>query len=200
LLTHRNVNENPRAKNSSGNLDVIGSSGEKARLLLAIETDLPGSVGASCNTVNSNTGETTEYSDPGPVIVVYDEIDAHVGGRAAVSLAKLLSDQAQCKNSNHSNKAKRNQVVSITHSPSIAAIADRHIVVQKILALNGNQNGRDLVIVDSVKGMSRLEEISRMTSGDLALKESINFAGALLRDGSKYKQQQKHQNNNDSEE
>ncbi len=185
LLTHNDGN--PQEKNNSGHLDVIGSSGEKARLLLAIETDLPGSIGASCNSLNSNGVETTEYSDPGPVAVVYDEIDAHVGGRAAVSVAKLLSDQAQCKNNNHPKSAKRTQVITITHSPSLAAIADRHIVVKKDLGPHGNQNEKS-VIVDVVKGLSRLEEISRMTSGDLALKESMNFAEALLRDGSRYKQ------------
>ena len=189
LLTHRNDDGNPQDKNRSGNVDVIGSSGEKARLLLAIETDLPGSVGASCNSLNNNEVETAEYSEPGPVTVVYDEIDAHVGGRAAVSLAKLLSDQAQCKNNNRPKNAKRNQVITITHSPSLAAMADRHIVVQKCWTLDDTQNGKDLVCVASVKGASRLKEISRMTSGDLALEESTNFAEALLRDGSKYKEQ-----------
>lgn len=199
LLKHRNMGQEGSNKehretsnnNEISNLEIIGSSGEKARLLLAIETDLPGSVGASCNSLNGNNGiaETTDYEleKPGPVTVVYDEIDAHVGGRAAVSLAKLLADQSRYRENENPQEAKRNQVVSITHSPSLAAIADRHIVVQKVLS-NGKKRGKDSVMVNSVRGLSRLQEISRMASGDLAIKESIQFAEALLRDGVKYKQ------------
>ncbi len=199
LLTHRSLGDQTTGEsqqnNNQGSLDVIGSSGEKARLLLAIETDLPGSIGASCNSVKGNTAnDMVEIPDsrmqtPGPVSVVYDEIDAHVGGRAAVSLAKLLADQTQSRNNdnNRSVNERRSQIISITHSPSVAAIADRHVVVQKLITNMGSNEGKDSVLVHSVRGLSRLEEISRMASGDLAVKESIKFAEALLRDGIKYK-------------
>ncbi len=68
-----------------GNLEVVGSSGGKARILLKIETELSGSI-AICSPMSSSVV---------PVAVIYDEIDAHDGGRAAVALAKLLSEQTR---------------------------------------------------------------------------------------------------------
>ena len=193
ILTHRNSGQTSEDNNQNnmGNLDVIGSSGEKARLLLAIETDLPGSVGASCNSLIMNNDsieglDELTIDNPGPVSVIYDEIDAHVGGNAAVSVAKLLSDQTQLRKS---GSLKRSQIVSITHSPSLAAIADRHIVVQKLIS-NDIIESKDSVSVLSVQGVQRLQEISRMASGDLAIEESIQFAEGLLRDSMKYKQDQ----------
>ncbi len=196
ILTHRNSGQDINGSNNNqnmGNLEVIGSSGEKARLLLAIETDLPGSVGASCNFLSggndfSNGIDDSIMNNPGPVSVCYDEIDAHVGGNAAVSIAKLLADQTQLRDVD-SEFSRRNQIVSITHSPSLAAIADRHIVVRKMISTDNDINeGKDKVLVVSVKGLPRLEEIARMASGDLAVEESIQFAEALLRDSLKYKQ------------
>jgi DNA repair ATPase RecN len=191
LLRHSHLNsyssDNSNRKGDV-NLEVIGSSGEKARILLAIETNLPGSVGASCNSMFNSNDMVEALENVGncsPVSVVYDEIDAHVGGNAAVSVAKLLVDQTQSRDNDLDSR--RSQVISITHSPSLAAIADRHVVVRKLLP-NESRIGKDLVLVNSVRGLSRLQEISRMASGDLAVKESIQFAEALLRDGMKYKQ------------
>ena len=186
--SHENGSEKTDGNRNKGNLDVIGSSGEKARLLLAIETDLAGSVGASCNLLSNNNKiveakENLSVDNLCPVSVVYDEIDAHVGGNAAVSVAKLLADQAHLRSDNFED-LRRNQVISITHSPSLAAIADQHIVIQKLISTRG----KDSVLVHSAKGLSRLQEIARMASGDLAVEESIQFAEALLRDGLKYKQ------------
>eukprot|EP00554_Chaetoceros_debilis_P008028 CAMPEP_0194078958 /NCGR_PEP_ID=MMETSP0149-20130528/5241_1 /TAXON_ID=122233 /ORGANISM="Chaetoceros debilis, Strain MM31A-1" /LENGTH=957 /DNA_ID=CAMNT_0038760315 /DNA_START=99 /DNA_END=2972 /DNA_ORIENTATION=+ len=148
-----------------GYLEVVGSSGEKARILLAIETELPGSI-ASCG----------QMSSVAPVAVVYDEIDAHVGGRAAVALAKLLAEQTRSPNGT-------DQIISITHSPSVAAVADRHIVIQKLL-MGNNLEGRVEVIAKNVEGSLRREELSRMASGDLASdEEGLRFAEALLRQG-----------------
>ena len=148
-----------------GYLEVVGSSGEKARILLAIETELPGSI-ASCG----------QMSSVAPVAVVYDEIDAHVGGRAAVALAKLLAEQTRSPNGT-------DQIISITHSPSVAAVADRHIVIQKLLMSN-NLEGRVEVIAQNVEGSLQREELSRMASGDLASdEEGLRFAEALLRQG-----------------
>ena len=51
---------------------------------------------------------------------MFDEIDAHVGGDAAVAVAKLLRRQGQYRH-----------IVAVTHNPVIAAAADRHFVVQR---------------------------------------------------------------------
>jgi len=108
------------------------------------------------------------------VAVIYDEIDAHVGGRASVSVAQMLFDQS-----------KACQVLSITHSPSLAAIADTHICVERG---KSNTNGRSFdVVVNRVEGKERCKELARMASGDTAVDEAELFAEALLRDASTVK-------------
>lgn len=55
-----------------------------------------------------------------PCAVLYDEIDAHVGGRTAVAVGRLLA-----------NQGRHSQVVVVTHTASVAALADQHLVVEK---------------------------------------------------------------------
>jgi len=204
---HESINssQNNNKSNYDYAVEMVASSGEKARILLAIETHLPGAVGASCQTTGTksiitnssnrnNPSESQQLSTEAvkPLAVLYDEIDAHVGGRAAVAVAKLLSQQGKdC-----------GQVISITHSPSVAAIADQHIVVTKqtttttmgldidkhnVLSQNGGSGGRNSkgmpVTVASLKGEKRTMELARMAAGDLASVEAILFAEALLREG-----------------
>ena len=124
-----------------------------------------------------------------PASVMYDEIDAHVGGRAAVALAKLLSDQTRLVSSNGERKSSRGQVVSITHSPAVAAIADRHIVVQtkshrNDVPLDESESGAARsVSVSLIDGQLRRKEVARMAAGDLATEEAEAFADALIREG-----------------
>ena len=168
-------------KNSErgGNLEIVGSSGEKARILLAIETHLPGSIGALCNKVST---ELLSDGIPPPVAVVYDEIDAHVGGRAVVALAKLLSAQTRPRNNSNGS-----QIISITHNPSVAAIADYHVVIQKKILSDDEANGTLVVTANAVEGENRKLEIARMASGDLAQDdESLRFADALLKGSGKH--------------
>ena len=177
-----------------GKVDSVGSSGEKARILLGIECEIPGSVGALCGTNNNKEDNNPRLSvEPGslvsPVAVIYDEIDAHVGGRAAVSVAQMLSQQARTC-----------QVFSITHSPSVAAVADLHIVVQKE-SLGRTQKARkpddvpfrDGAVVTTagpVEGPKRRLELARMASGDMAPEEAEAFADALIRHGAAKKVRQ----------
>jgi DNA repair ATPase RecN len=137
--------------NNGASVDLSASSGEKARLLLAIECALPGSVGASCRT--SDEGSVMERIPP--VAVMYDEIDAHVGGNAAVSVARMLALSAES-----------NQVFAITHSASVAAIADLHVVVSKT-----NEESK-FVRVQTLDVPGRTKELARMASGDLAVTEA----------------------------
>jgi DNA repair ATPase RecN len=178
-----------KSSNKGGKVDVVASSGEKARILLAIECELPGSIGAiNCATSWNDTGvDLALYTqaDTGvtvtpPVSVIYDEIDAHVGGRAAVAMANMLGEQT----SGRGNNPVKGQVVSITHSPSVAAVADIHILIQR--HRNGNE-GRVPVSASIIDGVERRKELARMASGDLAPDEAETFADALLRDGAKRK-------------
>ena len=165
-----------------GEIEQVGSSGEKSRVLLAIETSLPGSIGSTCNAFsNSADNEQTDDSLKAPPIsIIYDEIDAHVGGRAAVTMAKLLANQSRRR----PNSLGGNQIIAITHSASIAAIADRHIVVERSKRRDFNSSYQLQPIKSYVvDGSSRRKEIARMASGDLAPGEAEIFADALIRDG-----------------
>lgn len=170
LLFHNKVNGGANESKRGGNIEQVGSSGEKSRVLLAIETCLPGSIGATCNNYSS------EHTQNGniPISIVYDEIDAHVGGRAAVTIAKLLADQS----SGNASQAG-NQIIAITHSASVAAIADRHIVIERG---STSESSLPAVRASVVNGSGRRKEIARMASGDLAVGEAETFADALIRD------------------
>ena len=162
-----------------GNIEQVGSSGEKARVLLACETVVSGSIGSTCNSAG-NISEQDDLRIP-PVAIIYDEIDAHVGGRAAVTMAKLLADQSRSEPSSvdASASAHTSQIIAITHSATLAAIADHHIVVERGPVGSCSQLP---VQIHAVNGSSRRKEIARMTSGDLAPGAAETFASALLKD------------------
>jgi DNA repair ATPase RecN len=171
LLLHQKSNKDIESQ-SGGYIDQVGSSGEKSRVLLAIETILPGSIGTTCNAYSSSL-ESATFNVP-PLAIIYDEIDAHVGGRAAVTMAKLLADQTRQK-----PEIGIQQIIAITHCASVAAIADHHIVVERTAQ---KEESSSKVRAFSVHGSSRRKEIARMTSGDLAAGEAEAFADALIRD------------------
>ena len=164
---HDRVGDLPR----EGKIEAVASSGEKARIILAIECEVPGSIRALCGSSGgASQSSTTDEPYPSlmkrPVAVIYDEIDAHVGGLASVSIAQMLSQQSLAY-----------QVVSITHSASVAATANMHIRVKRL----GN-DGHTEISATQVLGEARLKELARMASGDMAAEEAQAFAVALLRD------------------
>jgi DNA repair protein RecN (Recombination protein N) len=169
---------------NGGAIEQVGSSGEKSRVLLAIETALPGSIGSTCNSISSSVDchlETQDTTRTSPIAIIYDEIDAHVGGRAAVTIAKLLADQSRTSIDDESEFARRgSQIIAITHSASLAAIADRHIVVER--CVRSDESMSLPIRTYTVDGSSRRKEIARMASGDLASDEAETFAEALIRD------------------
>lgn len=172
---------------NGGAIEQVGSSGEKSRVLLAIETALPGSIGSTCNSISSSVDchiETQDTTRISPIAIIYDEIDAHVGGRAAVTIAKLLADQSrtsmQCSDDESEFARRGSQIIAITHSASLAAIADRHIVVERFV--RSDESMSLPIRTYTVDGSSRRKEIARMASGDLASDEAETFAEALIRD------------------
>lgn len=186
--------ESETDQGQGGRIELVGSSGEKSRVLLAIETVLPGSIGSICNGFNS---ETESENDQGslilPISVIYDEIDAHVGGRAAVTMAKLLAGQSRT-NSVDTLKGAINygvgskmqqiigrQIIAITHNASVAAIADRHVVIERS-QMRKSSFSSTFIQTRVVDGASRRKEIARMASGDLVPGEAEAFADALIRD------------------
>ncbi|HYU85763.1 MAG TPA: DNA repair protein RecN, partial [Kribbellaceae bacterium] len=89
-------------------------------------------------------------SDTHPVpTLVFDEIDAGIGGRAAVQVGQRLA-----------RLAEKAQVIVVTHLPQVAAFADRHHVVRK--SDDGSVTTSGLEALDQA---GRLRELSRMMAG-----------------------------------
>ncbi|MQA98969.1 MAG: DNA repair protein RecN [Actinobacteria bacterium] len=83
--------------------------------------------------------------------LVFDEVDAGVGGRAARSVGEKLSRLAETTGA---------QVLVVTHLPQVAAFAHQHLSVEKLEAA-----GRTSAVVRPVTGTERVEELSRMLAG-----------------------------------
>mgnify|MGYP003259646118 FL=1 len=130
-------------------LAKIASGGEVSRVMLAIKVVL-GAVDES---------ET----------LVFDEVDAGVGGAAARSLAALLVDLA-----------KTHQVIVVTHLPQMAVYADAHYVVRK------TQGSTPETTLTALSESDRVSEIARMLSGDTG-KAALDHARELLAEATEYK-------------
>ena len=127
---------------------AIASSGEISRLMLAIKSALAA-------------------QDAVPLLV-FDEIDANVGGEIAHAVGARMRELA-----------KRHQVLCITHLPPVAAAATSQFVVTKEV-----RGGRTFTQLREVSGKARREEIARMLGGksDEALQTCGDDAGSPLTD------------------
>ena len=96
--------------------------------------------------------------------LVFDEVDAGVGGATARSLATVLADLA-----------KTHQVIVVTHLAQVAVVADAHYVVRKA----DTGSGIPETSLVPVEGDERVAEIARMLSGDRS-PESLAHARAML--------------------
>jgi len=110
-------------------LATSASGGELSRVMLALEVILS----------ESSSGAT----------LVFDEVDAGVGGRAAVEIGRRLA-----------RLARGNQVIVVTHLPQVAAYADTHLHVSKDIG--------DVAVTSGVAALqpeARIEELARMMAG-----------------------------------
>jgi DNA repair protein RecN (Recombination protein N) len=123
LLLAANTGSEPRP------LHKGASGGELSRVMLALEVSLAG-------------------TSPVPTFV-FDEVDAGVGGRAAVEIGRRLAQLAQDA-----------QVLVVTHLPQVAAYADRHVVVEK--SSDGSVTTSGLTVLGPE---DREKELSRMFAG-----------------------------------
>ena len=121
LLAHPGAPSLPLQKGASG--------GELSRVMLAIEVVFAGA--------------------GGPPTLVFDEVDAGVGGQAAVEIGRRLA-----------RLARTHQVLVVTHLPQVAAFADRHLVVAKDTGGAITTSG-----VRIVEETERARELSRMLAG-----------------------------------
>jgi len=138
LLPHRGAPPSSLSKGVSG--------GELSRVMLALELTL-----AATNSSNKELQLPT---------FVFDEVDAGVGGKAAVEVGRRLARLAQLT-----------QVIVITHLPQVAAFADQHLVVEK---LGGDTS------VTVISGADREREIARMLSGSEGSATALSHARELL--------------------
>jgi DNA repair protein RecN (Recombination protein N) len=121
LQPHPGAPPRPIAKGASG--------GELSRVMLAVEVVFAG-------------------TDPVPTYL-FDEVDAGVGGKAAVEIGRRLA-----------RLAKTAQVVVVTHLPQVAAFADRQLLVEKTNDGSVTRSG-----VKVLEGEDRIRELSRMLAG-----------------------------------
>jgi len=105
------------------------SGGELSRIMLAVEVVL-----AAADPIET---------------FVFDEVDAGVGGAAAVEVGKRLAQLA-----------KSSQVIVVTHLPQVAAFADKHLVISR---LDGDEFHKSAV--SEVTDSDRVTELSRMLAG-----------------------------------
>ena len=98
-------------------------------------------------------------------VLIFDEIDANVGGRVALAVARELQAVA-----------RHHQVFSITHLPQIAAAGSQHYLVAKSVA-----NERTTTAVQRLEGEARLQEIVRMLGAEQGSEAALAHARELLR-------------------
>lgn len=128
-------------------LRAIASSGEISRVMLAIKTAL-----AQQDLIG---------------LLVFDEIDANVGGEIASAVGKKMQTLGENR-----------QVVAITHMPQVAAGARTHFFVTKEVI-----DGRTRTSLQEVRGDQRLHELARMLGGRTS--SALEHARTLLRGGEK---------------
>ncbi|MDN5346923.1 MAG: repair protein RecN [Clostridia bacterium] len=123
-------------------LAAIASGGEMARVTLALK-----SIFAEVDKVET---------------LIFDEVDAGIGGRAARAVARYLAEIS-----------KKRQVICVTHGAQLAGLADKHFYVQKIV-----RGGRTFTEVEILSGDKRKRELARLLAGsesEVALKHAAEI-------------------------
>jgi DNA repair protein RecN (Recombination protein N) len=138
FLLSANPGETPRP------LTRVASGGELSRIMLALKT------------LTASVGETP--------ILIFDEVDAGIGGTVADAVARRLK-----------LLARNRQLLCITHLPQIAAYGDHHYAVEK-----RQQNGRTVAHARVLAADERIAEVSRMLGGSAAPAEAERYARRLL--------------------
>ena len=141
ILMSANAGEEPKP------LDRIASGGELSRVALALKT------------CASRPGKGT------PRTLVFDEVDAGVGGSAAEAVGRRLK-----------KLSSSSQLLCVTHLPQIAGFADHHYYVEK-----HEERGRTLATIVELSSSQRTKEIGRMLSGERVTAEALKHAEQLIK-------------------
>ena len=145
FLVSPNLGEEPRP------LEKVASGGEISRIALALKTCL-----AEGSPSRKNGSIRT---------LVFDEVDAGVGGRAAEGVGRRLKKLAAA-----------NQVLCVTHLPQIASFADHHYRVEK-----HEKDGRTAAAMEELDAEGRKREVGRMLSGERLTPEALKNAERLIK-------------------
>jgi len=139
----------PNAGVPAAPLRETASGGELSRTMLALM-----SVASDAGTDETEGGET----------LVFDEVDAGIGGQTARAVGRRLA-----------RLAEHRQVLCITHLPQIASLADRHFRIEK-------RPGADLAhtVVEELAGGTVVDELCRMLGGDAGDERARRHAESLL--------------------
>ena len=143
FLISPNAGEEPKP------LDKIASGGEISRVALALK---------ACTS-------PARASKNAPRTLVFDEVDAGVGGSAAEAVGRRLK-----------KLAASSQVLCVTHLPQIAGFADHHYSVEKHAA-----KGRTYASIEELTPEQRTREIGRMLSGERVTEEALRHAAQLIK-------------------
>ncbi len=130
-------------------LAKVASGGELARAMLALRLVLLALLGTE---------------EAGPMTLVFDEVDAGIGGEASLAVGRALADLG-----------RRYQVLVVTHLAQVAAFADAQIALSK-----DERDGRNFTVARSVAGRDRVVELSRMLSGQPDSRTARLHAAELL--------------------
>ena len=122
----------------------VASGGEMSRIMLAVELVFSQNVAAKT--------------------MIFDEVDAGIGGAAAIEVGKRLKALAQ-----------HHQIVVVTHLPQVAAFADKHLKVEK--SATGNVTTSSVTELDQ---NARVTEIARMMAGIEDSASALEHARELL--------------------
>jgi DNA repair protein RecN (Recombination protein N) len=126
LLISANPGEEPRP------LERIASGGELSRIMLALRTVMAAGI-----------------VDQAQKTLIFDEVDAGIGGKTAETVGKKLQELSG-----------RYQVLCVTHLAQIAAFGDHQYRIEKLVT-----DGRTVTRIEPLAGEARVEELARMMSG-----------------------------------
>ncbi len=128
---------------------TAASGGERSRVSLAIEVAL------------------ADVDDA--QVLVFDEVDAGIGGATAMAVGEKLARLAA------GDGTRRRQVLCVTHLAQLAAFADVHHVVEK-----GVMDGRTITTTREVAADDRVAELARMLGGDASAQAGLEHARELI--------------------
>ena len=142
-----------------GPVEKIASGGELSRVMLALKATVESSAGVSPAVRRASRPPSASRT------LIFDEIDAGIGGRAAEAVGRKLK-----------SLAAGNQVICVTHLPQIASFADHHYAIEK-----REVGGRSRTRIRRLEPAERTEEIARMLSGETVTQTSVKHAEQLLK-------------------